>query len=159
VAIHRLPYTYFRVPPTPAFPEGRSSPKPIIKLLLSNGTRELFCHALVDSGAEDCIFPYSFVRELGLDLSAAILEKSAGLGSSGIPTYFTRVNIAFRGIAEFPVFAGFTTGLERAGFGLLGQSGFFDRFRNSVSPRNTGPSKFPSRVSKSFFLSLPRHSL
>jgi hypothetical protein len=128
VAVYRVPYTYFRIRPTSAFPNGRFAPKPILRLILLNGARELACHALVDSGAEDCIFPQSFMEQLGLDPKAAILEKSAGLGSSGIPTYFTNVKIAFRGIAEFPVFAGFTTGLERTGFGLLGQSGFFDRF-------------------------------
>ena len=33
-----------------------------------------------------------------------------------------------QGVITFPVYAGFTIGLEQMGLGLLGQIGFFDRF-------------------------------
>jgi hypothetical protein len=40
----------------------------------------------------------------------------------------SQVEIDLQGIFRFPVYAGFTSGLDDIGLGLLGQSGFFDRF-------------------------------
>jgi len=60
------------------------------------------------------------------------------MGSSDVPTHVANVSIDLQGIIESPVYAGFTAGLDRFAFGLLGQTGFFDRldvtfgFRNRV---------------------------
>lgn len=61
----------------------------------------------------------------------APLELSSGMGSSNIPSHVFDVEIDFAGIIKFPVRAGFTVGMDNYGFGLLGQTDFFERFNVS----------------------------
>jgi hypothetical protein len=68
------------------------------------------------------------MQPLGLDPLAAPLEMTIGVGSTNVPTHFANVDIDLQGVIQFPVYAGFTTGLDPVGIGLLGQSGFFDHF-------------------------------
>ncbi|MGB7844252.1 MAG: hypothetical protein WBL63_01455 [Candidatus Acidiferrum sp.] len=53
---------------------------------------------------------------------------TSGVGSTNVPTHFVNIEIDLQGTVQFPVYAGFTTGLDAVGVGLLGQAGFFDRF-------------------------------
>lgn len=69
------------------------------------------------------------MRPLGLDPLAIPIEQTRGVGSTSIPTQYANVAIHIAGIVEFPVYAGFTSGMDPMGFGLLGQMGFFERFR------------------------------
>jgi hypothetical protein len=71
------------------------------------------------------------MQPLGLDPLAAPIELTSGVGSSNLPTHFANISIDMQGIIEFPLYAGFTTGLDHLGYGLLGQNGFFDRFNVS----------------------------
>lgn len=67
------------------------------------------------------------MRPLGLDPLSGPIERTSGVGSSNLPTHFHNIEIDL-GIAKIHVYAGFTTGLEQIGYGLLGQAGFFDKF-------------------------------
>ncbi|HKN76305.1 MAG TPA: hypothetical protein VJW94_14095 [Candidatus Acidoferrum sp.] len=131
MALYPLAYSYIKVPPNPAFPQGHIAPRPIVRLALVNAERRLSCYALIDSGADHCVFPRSFLQPLGLDALAAPVAMSAGFGSAGVPTHFANISIDLPGVIKFPVYAGFTSALDRMGLGLLGQSGFFDRFNVS----------------------------
>lgn len=104
------------------------APRPIVKLSLLGNSRTLTCFAMIDSGADHCIFPRSFMQSLGIDPLQAPAEMTFGVGTMGVPTHFADVNIDLQGLIRFPVYAGFTTGLDPMGLGLLGQIGFFDRF-------------------------------
>ena len=44
-----------------------------------------------------------------------------------MPTYYWPIRIEFPGVRALDVYAGFTSGLDNVGVGLLGQCGFFDR--------------------------------
>lgn len=68
------------------------------------------------------------MQPLGVDPLAAPTELTAGLGSTNVPTYFTNISVDLQHVIEFPLYAGFTAGLDSLGCGLLGQVGFFDRF-------------------------------
>jgi hypothetical protein len=68
------------------------------------------------------------MRQLAIDPHAAPLEMVSGVGGSAVPAHFFNIEIDLQGAVRFPVYAGFTEGLESAGKGLLGQIGFFDRF-------------------------------
>jgi len=39
------------------------------------------------------------------------------------------VVIDLQGVIQIPIYAGFTTGMDQLGFGLLGQAGFFEAFK------------------------------
>jgi hypothetical protein len=83
----------------------------------------------VDSGADYCTFPLSFAKALGFDLLAKQPGEIAGVGNSKVEVFYWDVEIDFPGVTKFRAFVGFTNGLEAQGFGLLGQTGFFDRFK------------------------------
>jgi hypothetical protein len=68
------------------------------------------------------------MRPLGLNPADAPIELSSGMGSGNVPIHFADITIDLQGIIEFPVYGGFTAGLDPQGHGLLGQIGFFDRF-------------------------------
>ena len=68
------------------------------------------------------------MQALGLDPLIAPIEMTQGVGSANVPTHFVNITIDMQGVVQFPVYAGFTTGLDAMGMGLLGQTGFFERF-------------------------------
>jgi hypothetical protein len=61
-----------------------------------------------------------------MDPVKAPVDLTVGVGSTDVPTHFANVMIDI-GVMRFEAYSGFTTGLDRLGFGLLGQSGFFDK--------------------------------
>jgi hypothetical protein len=84
----------------------------------------------VDSGADDCIFPASFGAQLGLDVPVGRHYPFGGAGGGGPQdAYFFDLQIAIQNVAKYHIPIGFTAALEDFGIGLLGQNGFFDRFR------------------------------
>lgn len=121
-------YAEIQAPATPAFPTGHLVRRPVLSLALQNGTNRLSCYAIVDSGADHCVFPRSFMQPLGLDPLAAPVDMTSGVGSTNVPTHFANVTLDF-GVTQFSVYAGFTTGMDALGMGLLGQAGFFERFK------------------------------
>jgi hypothetical protein len=75
------------------------------------------------------------MQPLGLDPLAAPVDMTSGVGSTNVPTHFVDVTLDF-GPTQFSVYAGFTTGLDQIGIGLLGQSGFFDRHKVTFDYQN-----------------------
>ncbi len=71
---------------------------------------------------------------LGINPLAAPSESTAGVGGFGL-AFFHNITIDLQGVMQFPVYAGFTDGLEHWGVGLLGQTGFFDRFNVNFNLR------------------------
>ena len=117
----------------------------MLRVALVNGARRLECYAIVDSGADHCVFPRSFMQPLGLDPLTAPTEGLAGVGNQGVLTHFSHVTLDLQGMVQLPVFAGFTIGLEHWGLGLLGQSGFFERLSiNFDLPRGVFEIDIPS---------------
>jgi len=135
VAVHPLPYSDFVIPASAAFPNGRVASRPFLRIALVNAGLRLSCYALVDSGADYCAFPRSFMQPVGLDALTSPIDQTTGVSTASVPTHFANVSIDLQGLVEFPVYAGFTVGLEQMGLGLLGQVGFFDRFNISFSKK------------------------
>ncbi|MGA8075345.1 MAG: hypothetical protein WB995_17855 [Candidatus Acidiferrales bacterium] len=128
MAVYPVAYSEFPIPPSSAYPQGRTARRPILQISLISGTNRLSCYAVVDSGADHCVFPRSFIQPLGLDVLGAPIELTSGMGSANVPTHFFNISIDLQNVVRIPVYAGFTVGLDQMGVGLLGQSGFFDRF-------------------------------
>jgi aspartyl protease len=100
-----------------------------LSLTLLNGLSRISCRAIVDSGADHCVFPRLFMQPLGIDPFTSPVEGTAGVGSTNVPTHFSNITIDLQGVVRLPVYAGFTTGLDHLGIGLLGQAGFFEAFK------------------------------
>jgi Aspartyl protease len=79
---------------------------------------------MVDSGADDCLFPRSFLQALGLDPLTLPVDFTGGVGNSRNATHYANITVDIQGIARFDVYAGFTIGMDSHGFGLLGSAAF-----------------------------------
>jgi hypothetical protein len=60
-----IPYAEVSAPATDAFPRGRVFRRPVLSLALQNGQNRLSCYGIVDSGADYCLFPRSFMLAFG----------------------------------------------------------------------------------------------
>ena len=134
--IYTLPYSEYQGPPSPAFATGRLARRPVLRITLRNGNNHISCYTIVDSGADDCVFPRSFMQPLGLDPLTAPTEMTSGVGNPSVATHYSTVTIDLQGQMSFPVYAGFTTGMDHLGIGLLGQAGFFERFKITFDYNN-----------------------
>jgi hypothetical protein len=75
------------------------------------------------------------MQPLGLDPLSAPVDPSAGVGNSNLPTHFATVTLDFA-VVQITAYAGFTTGMDRHGIGLLGQAGFFENFKVTFDHKN-----------------------
>ena len=104
--------------------------RPIIKIGIKkefNGNSEYIDYrALIDSGADDCLFPWELADLAGLTIKEANGKVFRGLGSGSIIGYKTDIRLYLGGIT---VFTEVYFSRNLIGHGILGQRGFFDKFR------------------------------
>lgn len=82
---------------------------------------------LPDSGADACLFPLSLALLLKLDVLKLPKSLTGGVGSQANLTYYETITIDLGGGIAFSAYVGFTQGMDPIGFGLLGQSDFFEQ--------------------------------
>lgn len=107
---------------------GWSILKPIVSVKISVGDKELHYAALIDSGADFCIFDAEIGEYLGLDIQSGKQEEFGGIQEKGGAKAFLhqiKLNI---GGWDYKTIVGFSYDIARHGFGILGQKGFFDIF-------------------------------
>ena len=78
------------------------------------------------------MFPASYAAQIGLGLERGKRHEFSGAGSHAQVAHFFDLRVAIPSTPRpirFHAQIGFTSALEGAGIGLLGQNGFFDRFR------------------------------
>jgi len=102
---------------------------------LFHGGRDFRCYAIVDSGADDCMFPSAFAAQIGLELKAGRPYLFSGAGSRGQLAYFFDIELEIAGVLQYPLPVGFTQAMDSSRVGLLGQNGFFDRINVCFSLR------------------------
>lgn len=104
--------------------------RPIIKIGIKkelNGKNGYIDYeALIDSGADDCLFPWELVELAGLHIERRNGKVFRGLGGGLVIGYKGRVNLSLGGY-DFTTESYFAPKLT--GYGILGQRGFFDKFR------------------------------
>jgi hypothetical protein len=102
--------------------------RPIIPVVFVSDTSDFTfgCNALLDSGADVCLFDLEFCGLLGIDPNSCEKSIIAGVGGGLIDAYFHEVRLHI-GETEIKTRVGFTDGVT-AGYGLLGQRGFFEHF-------------------------------
>lgn len=128
MARYVLKYRAIAVNPNAAFPARLATLRPYVAINLFSGTRSFRSYALIDSGADDCIFPASFAAQLGLNYLNGRLYPFGGAGGGNQDAYFFDLEMDIIGISRYPVPIGFSPSIERFGHGVLGQNGFFDHF-------------------------------
>lgn len=130
-------YSKFDIPASPPFPNGQTIFRPVLIAQLVGPSGQPFrCVACLDTGADQCTFPLSFAAHIGFDYLKMPMHLTGGCGSTANPTYYGNVEIRIpvavgSGVIQellFTTFAGFTTGMDPQGIGLLGGCGFFENY-------------------------------
>lgn len=109
-------------------PRRKWTSRPIIPVTLFGPKGSVNVDALIDSGADKCLFNSALGNEIGLDLEKGEKENFSGIEGEEITASMRRVQLQVVGIDEkIEITAGFTD--ARGVFAILGQEGFFDNFR------------------------------
>jgi len=102
--------------------------KPIIPLELTVGSKKIRYAALIDSGADFCIFDGQIGELLGLDVRSGKSLDFGGIQAfAGAVAFLHEVTIRIGGW-PFKIVMGFSYDIAPHGYGILGQKGFFDIF-------------------------------
>jgi hypothetical protein len=107
---------------------GSTILKSIIPIKISSKNQSLRYGALIDSGADFCIFDAEIGKYLGLDIYAGKKEIFGGIQDKGGAEAFLHEVIINIGGWDYKTIVGFSYDIAKHGFGILGQKGFFDIF-------------------------------
>lgn len=122
-----------------SLPEINSSPTLRIFRIINSKTHyphytisvkgnELRYEALIDSGADFCIFDVEIGEYLGIDIKPGRREEFGGIQEkAGAQAFLHDVSINIGGWS-YKTTVGFSYDIAKHGFGVLGQKGFFDIF-------------------------------
>jgi len=113
--------------------DGPDITRPIIRVLMHNPrdvhATSIACEALVDSGADFCVFSGEIADLLGIDITAGQQQLVSGVvAGESRPVYFHAIEIIvgpYGHALRLPIWAGFMPDLANNGHGLLGRHGFF----------------------------------
>ena len=124
-----MKFNYFKLPlPQKSDLFGSSVLKPIIPIKLSAGSRTIKYAALIDSGADFCIFDAEIGEYLGIDVFSGKRESFGGIQEAGEAAAYLHNVILNIGGWNYKTKIGFSYDIAKHGLGILGQKGFFDIF-------------------------------
>ena len=107
---------------------GGSILKPIIPISIKIKNNTIRYAALVDSGADFCIFDGEVGEYLGFDVRTGQKETFGGIQpSSPSEAFLHDISINIGGW-DYTTTVGFSYDISQHGYGILGQKGFFDIF-------------------------------
>lgn len=122
-----FPYLLIDVKPTPAFPLGYSAYRPCATVSIGRGDRRTVPFtALIDTGADHCLFPIDYLDVLGIEQSSLTSSPMHGTGQD-LNVLFAYVALEIQDFGEWLVYAGFSEQWRNQHVGFLGYSGFLDR--------------------------------
>lgn len=130
---------YLEKPVSPGFgeifPEIASVLKPLIPVVIRYRDKKEKVFALVDSGADACLFPAGMAERLGIDIRAGARHDFMGIGASSTPFFFHEVEILL-GQYQHKTKVGFSASQKIGAGGILGQQGFFNHFLITFDHKN-----------------------
>jgi hypothetical protein len=107
---------------------GEYAPRPVIKTHLVYEGQSIPCFAVIDSGADVCIFPADIGEQLGIDVRSGEKDFSTNLQIGVLEeTFLHRVTLKI-GEFYYPTVVSFSYAPQRINYAVLGQLGFFDLF-------------------------------
>lgn len=124
-----MKFDYFKFPLTNESEFfGKSVLKPVIPIKISAGTSVIRYAALIDSGADFCIFDAEIGEALGLNVRSGRQEQFGGIQDRGGAMAFVHRVIINIGGWDYKIDVSFSYDIAKWGYGILGQKGFFDIF-------------------------------
>ncbi len=124
-----MKFSYFKLPLSQLSNfYGSAILKPIIPIKISSGNNSLKYAALIDSGADFCIFDAEIGEYLGIDIRSGTKEIFGGIQERDGAEAFLHEVIINIGGWDYKTIVGFSYDIAKHGLGILGQKGFFDIF-------------------------------
>lgn len=105
-------------------PNGKHFRRPAVDVEIFGPDRSINTFALLDSGADNCLFQLEFAEAIGINLDKCEKTMTVGVEGGGVEVYLTDVEIRVKGLEKIKVPVGFIK--SKSVNGLLGQIGFFD---------------------------------
>ena len=136
-------YRKFPAEPSDAFPRRFSASRPVIPISIIRGEERVRYLAIIDSGADLCIFHAEIGELVGLVVESGKLLRFNGISGQQLTAYFHDIKIEVGGY-EFDCCAGFSRDISNLPYGLLGQLGFFNLF-NVLFDYNKGKIELKSK--------------
>ena len=128
MSVHfKFDYRKFPSDSSEAFPRRHSANRPVIPVTLVNGNKNIQYLALIDSGADLCIFHAEIGEQIGIDIESGKKQEFDGIAGEKMTAFFHNIEIEVGGY-RLPCYAGFSKELTKMPYGILGQQGFFDMF-------------------------------
>lgn len=107
--------------------------RPVIRIVLKRDKKFVVYFALIDSGADYCIFSIEVAKVLGIPLRPKRINLK-GIAKEKVTGYLGNVEIGING-TSYDLTAIFAD-IGEFGHGILGQRGFFEHFDVSLSYRS-----------------------
>ena len=101
--------------------------RPVIPVRLRSAKLSLRCQGLIDSGADECIFPGEIATALGFPLLEGKPRAFSGIGGS--VTGYLHWTVLEVGTNHFRCPVYYSDAWNHLRFGLLGQVGFLSHFK------------------------------
>lgn len=120
-----FPYSSFRTRNDPTYLNRR----PLLDVRLAVGSRFQDVAALVDSGADRCLFHSDIGRILGLDIESGAPYEFEGVVAGSVQKgYIHRIHLVVKRLSGIDLDVVFAD-CAQVGTGVLGQAGFFEQYR------------------------------
>lgn len=135
ISLLRFSYQSFHAQPIDPFPNRQAVFRPVIDIRLLWNSQSTQYRVLIDSGADFCIFHSDVAAVLGIPIARG--KKMIFYGTSGTPqvAYFHNIKMEIGGW-PMELYCGFSPDMNSLPYGLLGQTGFFDRFKIEFDYKN-----------------------
>lgn len=126
-----MKFTYRKINLKDPFSQKKYILRPIIPISLQFKNKSIYYEALIDTGADFCIFPIELADTLGIKLNPDKIIYFSGIDEQPVKGIIARVllKIGEIKISTKIVFA------ESGSTRILGQRGFFDHFDIKLSYR------------------------
>ena len=129
-----MKFSFIRIPttPTPAFPKRYGVLAPIIPIRIINRTdheKYIDINAMIDSGADVCIFPGEIANKIELKIDKERIEPIMGISRHHFNTYLHDIIFEIGGW-RFESYACFA--FDDIAFPILGRNGFFNLFEIKI---------------------------
>ena len=98
--------------------------RPIIPVTLKYKGKTISYEALIDSGADTCVFPAEIGELVGIDIKTGKVGDLVGVIGRAEKIYYHTLDIEIGGNTT-QIEAGFSYSKNISSFGLLGQNGIF----------------------------------
>ena len=121
----RFDYAHLIVDPYGDGKEDKSYYRPILDVQLKYNNNKISTEALLDSGADYCVFEMGFGHSIGIDVESVKPEITRGINNKDTRIYFHNVTVYIRG-NPIQIRCGF---LRNLAVNLLGQDCIFDKYK------------------------------